>query len=398
MATMEDLVRVVSRVLLDLKPADSEAAVMSKVLYPILTDGLGISPDDTDLEAPLHGTSEPGGTGRADLVVSMGGAPVLVLEAKAPSRNVLYEDTLAEALTQAERYATRLPVDFVLVSNGYQWLLTKGRRREFEAVDPEDFLKKLPLFYAWLSAENLWYSATGLVVPTTFDERSVLQRCWDLTVDRSDLVWLDELADRYPTFVPRIQEEVRKALAGKEVKRSAHAVPGEVAIAHVDTSFTSYRPGAWRYDRLYERHVSREAEFLQSWIQSGSLRLAIRLFVVDDEAIHARPSDVYRTLRRMLADGWTVALITPTDMERLDLTGGDVVGDHLTTMYPPGEPFDYHFRRDPAAGRAVTEKLMDYVSSNPELTFTASDEDIERLDALALTWWRDRSRHTGPGA
>ena len=112
--------RTIQRQLALLRREESEASVVAKVILPILTNGLGISPLDIQLEESLLGTSLRHKTGRADIVVRMANKPVLVVECKAPNKSLQWEKLRRSAIEQAERYAIELQVDYVLLTNGYQ--------------------------------------------------------------------------------------------------------------------------------------------------------------------------------------------------------------------------------------------------------------------------------------
>lgn len=400
MPSLERFARVVDRALREMRDADSEAALMAKVVYPIISRGLNISGEDIDLERPLRGTSEGATTGRADCVVSMDGQPVLVVEAKAPHRRLLSARLLSETLTQAERYALALPVDYVLITNGTEWLLTKGRHERVIAHTPEQFLERLPAFYSWLNHENLWYTATGLILPTTFDSRDIIRRCWRLQISEADLTWLARLGDTYP-FVPRLMEEVRKALAAREVHKFAREAAADdlTRVIHVDTSFGGYRDGAWRYDPLYRRYKNREAAFLRWCGRSARHGSLVRLFVVDDATLQRHKDHIYSTARSMLDDGWTVALMSPKDLTDFELHGGDVVGDYVATRYLEGEAFAHRFHRDSKRAAKLLVRVKDYMATKAELVFSAGDLGRARLGDVARGWVkRPRSRKTSSGA
>ena len=119
--------RIIQRQLALLRREESEASAVAKVILPILTSGLGISLHDVRLEESLLHTSSRHKTGRADIVVRMADKPVLVVECKAPNKPLRWERLRRKAVEQAERYATELQVDYVLLTNGFHWILTKGR-------------------------------------------------------------------------------------------------------------------------------------------------------------------------------------------------------------------------------------------------------------------------------
>lgn len=170
MATeLQLFMRITQRQLALLRREESEASIVAKVILPILTNGLGISAHDVQLEGALSGTSSNHRTGRADIIVRMAGRPVLVVECKAPNKLLKWERLRRKAIEQAERYAIELQVDYVLLTNGFHWILTKGRSIVAEAGDREEFVRRAREFFEWLKPKSLWYAATGLIIPPDFD-------------------------------------------------------------------------------------------------------------------------------------------------------------------------------------------------------------------------------------
>jgi hypothetical protein len=388
--------RIVRRHVALLQRDESEAEVVAKTIYPILTDGLRISSHDVRLEESLLGTSSRHHTGRADIVVRMAGRPVLVVECKAPSRRLSWKHLRRGAVEQAERYATELQVDYVLLSNGFHWILTKGRSIVAEATDREELLKHAREFFEWLKPKSLWYSATDLVVPPDFAPGlDILRRCETLSVTGSDVSRLAQMKKEMPHLVPRLEEEVHKALAVMEINRFARSMPLQrsLSVIHMDPTFSTYRQGAWLYDPIYCWHRANEASFLSSCAKADRRQTSVRLFIVD----HAMTSDWTIRLpdigKQMLRDGWTIAIINKSELKDFDLVEGDVVGEHVIAGYHEGEAFDYRFERSPRRAKQFRDKVLDYMGAHPDSAFERHRHGIERL-AENCYHWSGRQRMT----
>jgi hypothetical protein len=374
--------RVIQRQLSLLRVDESEASMVAKVVLPIIIDGLGISIQDLSLEESLPGTSSREGTGRADIVVRMANRPVLVVECKAPNKRLKWEELRRKAIEQAERYAIELQIDYVLLTNGFHWILTKGRTIVAEAGDREEFVKRAREFYEWLKPKSLWYSATGLVIPPDFVQGvDILERCNMLAVTKSDLYKLARRRKEMPHVIPRLEEEVRKALAVAEINRFARSMPYQrsLAVVHMDPTFSTYRQGAWLYDPIYRSHRANGASFLNYCAKSDQRQTSLRVFIID----RAMTSDWAHRLptigRQLLQDGWTVALIQRDLLERFELSEGDVVGEHVIRHYHEGDAFDYRFERSASKAKLFRDKVRDYMAAYTDMAFHQKTHEAERL-------------------
>lgn len=375
--------RVIQRQLALLRREESEASVVAKVILPILIDGLGISAHDVRLEESLLGTSSRHQTGRADIVVRMADRPVLVIECKAPNKPLRWERLRRKAVEQAERYATELQIDYVLLANGFHWILTKGRSIVAEAGDREELVKRVREFFEWLKPKSLWYSATGLIIPPDFDRGiDILARCNTLSVTTSDLHRLAHMRKEMPHVIPRLEEEVRKALAVTEINRFARSMPLQrsLSVIHMDPTFSTYRQGAWLYDPIYRWHRANEASFLNYCAKSDLQQTSLRIFIVDRTMTSDWAVRLPNIGRQMLRDGWTIAIIDKDLLKAFELGAGDVVGEHVIAAYHEGDAFDYRFERNPTRADRFRDKVRDYMAAYTDMSFHPSKRGVQRLE------------------
>jgi hypothetical protein len=376
-------VRVAEKQLALVRRDESEASVVAKTILPIVTDGLGVAPQDVILEDSLAATSASLHSGRADIVVRMADQPVLVIECKAPSKKLEWERIRRKAVEQAERYAIELEVDFVMLSNGYHWILTKGRTVVAEAGDRESFVKHAREFYEWLNVHSLWYAATGLVLPPGFDVgRDVLYRCNAGIATREDLTRLARLRNEMPHVICRLEEEVHKALAIVRVNEFAKSlkVQRSLSLLHIDPSFVSYRKGAWKYDPLYRQHRENGSMILRSFGRPAD-GLAVRAFVIDPATAGDWSLRLAEIGNTMLQEGWTAVVVDEPTLASYCLAESDVVGDYMNTAFLEGEAFDYRFQRAPNRAKQARDRMSSYMSDHPELVFPPSARGSSRLHA-----------------
>jgi hypothetical protein len=376
-------VRVAERQLALVRREESEASVVAKTILPIVTDGLGISSQDTVLEDTLSATSANLQSGRADIVVRMADRPVLVIECKAPSKKLEWERLRRKAIEQAERYAIELQTDFVMLSNGYHWILTKGRSVVAEAGDRESFIQRAREFYEWLNVHSLWCAATGLVLPPAFDVgQDILRRCNAGGATRDDLAKLARMRDEMPYIIPRLEEEVHKALAIVRVNKFARSlkVQRSLSLLHIDPSFVSYRKGAWKYDPLYRQHRENGSAVLRAFGRPAD-GVAVRAFVIDPATAADWSPRLAETGNAMLQEGWTVAIVDEPTLASYSLVESDVVGDYMNTAFLEREAFDYRFQRSPDRAKQARDRMSSYMYDHPEMVFPPTARGASRLHA-----------------
>jgi hypothetical protein len=366
-----------------LDPEENEASAVARVVLPILTRGLGISEQDVRLETSIPHGSLRDRTGRADIVISMAGRAVLLVECKAPRVSLHRFSASQKAVEQAERYAVRLGVDHIVVTNGHHWILRSGHETRMEASSRDEFVNLGRYFFTWLNPIRLWYWATRLVVPNDFEfGRRLVDRCRKKQVTLADLARLRKMRRFIPeALYDRLEEEVHKTLAVLEINRLARmgTTSKNLAVVHLDPTFASYRQGAWLYDPIYRWHRMNESEILKSCARPQFGETAVRVFIVSDKTVGDWAVRMPEIGAQMLREGWTTAMINERDLLQYDLYEGDVIGDYVIAGYAPGEAFDYRFERNPRLGARLRSRLGDYMSTKPDFSFSPGKHGAARL-------------------
>lgn len=119
----------------------SEADTRAKIIDRILTEALGWPESAFNREAPIH-------DGYIDYVLASDVKNILVIEAKREglpfevpkaletrkrykiSGSIKTNPVLKEAIEQAQRYCTEVPVRYAVVTNGYSWLVFRALRED----------------------------------------------------------------------------------------------------------------------------------------------------------------------------------------------------------------------------------------------------------------------------
>ena len=185
-----------------------------------------------------------------------------------------------------------------------------------------------------------------------------------------------------PHVIPRLEEEVRKALAVIEIDRFARSMPFQrsLSVIHMDPTFSTYRQGAWLYDPIYRWHRANEASFLNYCAKADPRQTSVRLFIVGREMTSDWAVRLPNIGTRMLRDGWTIAIIGKDELKTFELDEGDVVGEHVIVGYREGDAFDYRFERNPIVAKRFRDKVRDYMTSHVDLSFRPSAYGVQRLE------------------
>jgi len=373
-SSFERFRRCASRTTSELSANATEDDLRTKVVFPLLRDGLGIQSSDIHLEPVL------GEAGRADMVVRMDGAPALVVECKRPTLPLREAEVTRRALEQAERYATKLPVDRVLVTNGTSWVLTSRRQVVASADSRSAFLKRLREFFSYLNLSSLWLSATGLILPEGDEEiTALLYKADTLQIERSDLRLARNItASRLPDRGRRLEEEVRKSFA---VAASAAALQGAFrcepfSILHVDPTFVTPRKSAWSYDPFYKKHRQLESAYLHISDHSGVADAGVRALAFANDLGREERWRLADVAGRLVRGGFTVLLPKESQLVRLGIPFGDVIGNSIGSGFRDGEGFSGQWTSDKRRSRDLRDGVRELMSASPEIVVRSANKQL----------------------
>lgn len=313
-------------------------------------------------------------TGRPDILVSMDNHPVLVVECKKPNKS--FDHLRTNALAQAERYASELHINRILVTNGRAWILACGHQVVAEAKSPEEFIAGIGEFCRWINIRELWCSATGLVVPETdFEARRFIERAWNEESNDEDLRWAQKFRERIPFIGSRIEEEIYKSIT---IKRQYQRIceigePERFSVIHIDNTFAAYRAGAWSYDPLYHRHLWDEHSFIREARRLGISDSAVRVFITK-RMTELEKSRLFKVSQKMINEGWTVMTVPESALKFNGIHPGDAIGSYYSS-YSEDQAYSINLLKAARKANQLKGTVHDLFSVFPESIFRPNDRN-----------------------